>query len=803
MSEAGKEIILSEALVTHMRSTRDRQLLQDALQDKRPLEDLFSFFAAFYLYHYQGVRLLHIDAADELRIEEQEEMIHKERQLLEVEVRQLLGEKQREEVDVARLVSEFVVTLTSELRNMNLAEPEAIEKTIGVLKKYSQMIPRDYSPNQQIDFITEITGWDSIWRDEAYRKASGLKEASLSLRDEMLREHDEEVVETSVLKQGILSVTGSTRFLTELPLTDETPDSNWNKYAEAVISNLGGDSASLKAAADAHNLRLSVLEVLEGDFDTPTSLGEYESRLGQVLGEGLAKVIEENPNSTFLLLGHFLKMDPTEIQASLRTKGIRTPQELSKGLLASDEGREAQAEGIQVTKEELEEVTRSLRTLEKLEHNLEKPVKGLLRSKGLRSSELEKISLSLLTKDRSKLVGIETHVIEELEKKMRVPQPEEVARLLGVRKQVQEGSLSSMGVSSLSDVSTQLIHGETVAGVRLDLVWHLTISFLKNLTRVVETYIRSKQDLLRSKALLKSIYEDTESELRFLREEILIDLLSSRLDEFKMAHPEYQAQEVCSWFHARLSNQDFDLAKSQLAATPSPVFEGIADVTLKLDNLTFDNYAIAYDLMHRFLQRERGEKLAKEELAVDVEREKQRLVESKREGLDPLSFVYTKAHTVFRAIGRTGTGGLGWTATDDAKCANLLSFFVIKNRGKLICAVCGTRPIDKKCSLHGKGQINKSNDIDNIGVFVMRSFSDIKSGLIGSKSEPMTWDEARSIVQREIGHLRRRGKLTSKTDLKALMPGEINYNVGPAIASVIGKYFNESLGYAARSADIA
>jgi hypothetical protein len=803
MSEAGKEIILSEALVTHMRSTRDRQLLHDALQDRRPLEDLFSFFAAFYLYNYQGVRLLHIDASDELRIEEQEEIIHKERQLLEVEVRQLLGEKQREEIDVARLVSEFIVALTSEIRNANLTDTEAIEKAIDILKKYSQMIPRDYSPNQQIDFITEITGWDSIWRDDAYRKASGLKEASLSLRDELLREHDEEVAETSVLKRGILSITGSSQHLTEHPLTEETPDANWRKIAEAAVSNLGGDSTSLEAANKAHNLRLSVLEVLEGDFETPTSLDEYESRLGQVLAEGLAKAIEEDPNNAFLLLGHFLKMDHAEIKSSLRAKGIRTPQELSQGLLASDEGQEVQAEGIQVTKEELEEVTRSLRTLEKLEHNLEKPVKGLLRAKGLRSSELDKISISLLTKDRSKLVGIETHVIEELEKKMRVPQPEEVLRILGIQKQVQDGSLSSMGVSSLSDVSTQLIHGETVAAVKLDLVWHLTISLLKNLTRVVETYIRSKQDLLRSKALLKSIYEDTESELRFLREEILIDLLSSRLNEFKMAHPEYHAQEVCSWFHARLSNQDFDAAKSQLAATPSPVFEGIAGVPLKLDNLTFDNYAIAFDLMHRFLKRERREKLAKEELAVDVEREKQKLLESKRDSLDPLSFVYTKAHTVFRAIGRTGTGGLGWTATDDAKCANLLSFFVTKNRGKLICAACGIRPADKKCSMHGKGQINKSNDIDNIGLFVMRSFSDIKSGLIGVKSEPMTWDDARSIVQREIGHLRRRGKLTSKTDLKALMPGEINYIVGPAIASVIGKYFNESLGYAARRADIA
>ena len=99
--------------------------------------------------------------------------------------------------------------------------------------------------------------------------------------------------------------------------------------------------------------------------------------------------------------------------------------------------------------------------------------------------------------------------------------------------------------------------------------------------------------------------------------------------------------------------------------------------------------------------------------------------------------------------------------------------------------------------------MNDSNDIDNLSWFVMRAITDIKEGLLGAKAEPVSWSDARSIVQKEIATLRRRGKLTSKTNLKAMMPGDINYVVGPAIASVIGNYFNESLEYAARRAGIA
>ncbi|MDF1539146.1 MAG: hypothetical protein P1Q69_09600, partial [Candidatus Thorarchaeota archaeon] len=213
--------------------------------------------------------------------------------------------------------------------------------------------------------------------------------------------------------------------------------------------------------------------------------------------------------------------------------------------------------------------------------------------------------------------------------------------------------------------------------------------------------------------------------------------------------------------------------------------------------------AIAFDLLQRYLVRQRDRRDIRIEIAAESKKAEQKAKDAKLGSLDVLNFVYTKAHTVFRAIGRVGARGLEWSANDDAKCANLLAFFLQQNRGKLICAVCGELVPDKKCKVHGKGHINEANDIDSLAWFVMRSFTDIKVGLVGVKADPMSWDKARSIVQREISNLRRRGKITSKTNLNAMLPGEINYIVGPAIALVIGKYFNESLEYAARRAGIA
>jgi hypothetical protein len=244
-------------------------------------------------------------------------------------------------------------------------------------------------------------------------------------------------------------------------------------------------------------------------------------------------------------------------------------------------------------------------------------------------------------------------------------------------------------------------------------------------------------------------------------------------------------------------------AKTELDGTPSPVFEGVIDTELVTDQLDFDNYAIAYDVMHRFLRTERRKKLAKEELVLEAKLEEQKVADSKKASLDVLTWIYTKSQTVFRAIGRVGVKGLEWNANDDSKCANLLSYYIRTSRDRKICSVCGETPSDNICTTHKATNMIPANDTENLAVFVMRSITDIKQGLIGSTAKPMTLTEARSIIDREIRALRRNGKITGKTNLKKLMPGDINYIIGPAIARIIRKYFNESLEYAARRVDFA
>jgi hypothetical protein len=802
MSEAGKEIILVEALATHMRSSRDRDLLSSILQENRPLEDVLSFFAAFYLYNYQGLRLLSMSDDEQLTIEKKKELSHDERRYLEMEIREILENRLKEETDIERLVSEFALELL-DLSDMESAMSELTLKVVRLIGEYLEKIPRDYSPNSALDFILGITGWRKEWLDELYAKASGLKESSLSLRDELLREHEAEVVETSVLTRLVSKVADIDSYMDGPLIPSDIPDRTLVEIARASIEFLLPRSNSADVSRMAHLSRIELLDWLAEELDSLTTLGALEERMADRISHEITTKQSDSPDNAFEFISRLVSVDEDVVRSGLASKGLRDANTLLEGLRSFTSESAADEAPTQYSAEELEDIERSLRTLEKLEHTLEKPVKGMLRARGLRADELEKVSIDILAKESSQLIAIESQVLEELKKKMRVPSREAFADMLKARELVESGGLKAMGVSSSTDMTVQRRHGEAIAALRMDLVWHLMIGVLKNLARVVETYLRSKQDLLRSKALLISIYQDATTELQFLREEILIDLLSERILEMKRVHPHLDGMMIRAWMHARLSNQYMTAAREELEKTPSPVFEGVIDEPLRIGSLSFDNYSIAFDLMQRFLKRERKAKLAKEELALEAKREEKRLLDKKKREIDVLSFIYTKAHTVFRATGRVGTSGLEWDENDSAKCSNMLSFFVRTNRGRPVCQVCGTAPKDGKCETHGTGQMKDSDDIDNLSVFVMRALSDIKSGLMGPTAEPISWSEARSIVQRQISRLKQKGKITSKMDLKHLMPGEINYVIGPTIASVIAEYFNDSLGYAARRAGIA
>ncbi|MHA1734904.1 MAG: hypothetical protein ACTSV8_00865, partial [Candidatus Thorarchaeota archaeon] len=782
--------------------TRDRQILASIAGDERPLEDLLSFFASFYVYNYQGLRLFSPDS-ESSSPDRKTDLEREERRQLELEIRQLLGNTFREEVDVARLVSEFFVTVCDEL-GPSASMPQPPDRLRDLVVEFLSKISSDYSPNASMDFINAITGWGAEFRHDLYTKASGLKESALTLRDELIREHEEEIIEISTLKRGIVRIRGQLTYLTApLRAEDLSPDV-LDSIVRSAWENICARGQRLAALKIAHEIRMSLLDFVEEYVDTPTTLERMEQELAKKASEVFGQALIDNPGLAYSIISAFVGLPEEDVKAALRQKGLRDPVELGRALMETEyEESVSEQKEPEISKEELENIERSMLMLEKIEKALNGPVKGMLRARGLRAAELEKIGIDLLTKDESTLVGIERQVLAELRKKVRVPPPDEMQRLIDLRARVQSGEIGGLEATSATEMIQRRVQNEAVNSLRLDLVWHLMIGVMTNVARVVETYLRSKHDLLRIRAVLKSIYEETEMELQYLREEILIDLLSLRIYEMKCVHPELDAPTVCAWLHARLSNKSFTAAKDELLSTPSPVYEGIVEASLALDRLEFNNYAIAYDVMHRFLTRQRLAKARREELALEEKRREQEMLLQRRKSLNVLNFIYTKAHTVFRVIGRVGTRGLEWGPSDDMKCANLLAFYIQTNRGRPVCKQCGATPKDGVCPDHGRAYMGVADDIDNLSVFVMRAMSDIKEGLMGSTAEPVPWEKARAIVQREISSLKRQGRITSKTNIRELLPGEINNIIGPRIASLIGKYFNESLQYAARRANLA
>ena len=331
MSEAGKEILLREALASHMRSTRDRQLFHELLKETQPLEDVFSFFAAFYLHSYQGVRLLTPSEEPGAGSEMKDELGEEERRQLELEIRQLFADKQRQEIDVAKIASEFTLRLIDEFAGTSPSQ-DLKGKIIESTKNALNQIPAEYTPNHDIDLVLEVTGWGQKWRNDLYVKASGLKESALSLRDELLREHPSEVPETTVLRMGLENILGRVEYAQGRLIDALIPAKSWESIASAISERFCQPADALKGLRYAHEIRLAMLDALEEEFDIPTTLEGFESRMGHVVTTKAAEILTADPDQALNTISRFLDVSVDDIRAQLRRKGINDQSAIGPGL---------------------------------------------------------------------------------------------------------------------------------------------------------------------------------------------------------------------------------------------------------------------------------------------------------------------------------------------------------------------------------------------------------------------------------------------------------------------------------------
>ncbi|MFW9926858.1 MAG: hypothetical protein ACFFDM_08835, partial [Candidatus Thorarchaeota archaeon] len=362
MSEAGKEILLREALASHMRSTRDRQLFHELLKETQPLQDVFSFFAAFYLHSYQGIRLLTPSDEPGVGSDMKDDLGDEERRQLELEVRQLLSEKQREEIDVAKITSELTLHLIDSLAGIDASSQEIKEKIIQMLKEALGQIPAEYTSNHDIDLVLEITGWADQWRKDLYVKASGLKESAMSLREELLRDHPSEVPETTILKMGIEKIFGRVEYAKGRLLEAVVPVRTWDAIASGIAGRFRKRSEDLKGLRNSHEMRIAMLEVLQAEFETPTTLEEYEKKLGEIVSNRIAEILNTDAETILETLANLLLVSSDDIRAQLRRRGISDPTVIGPGLQSLTIETVTDSSQPVVSKEEMESLERSLKT---------------------------------------------------------------------------------------------------------------------------------------------------------------------------------------------------------------------------------------------------------------------------------------------------------------------------------------------------------------------------------------------------------------------------------------------------------
>ncbi len=792
MREAGKELILIEALPIHIRSSRDRRnLVQFVGSEKFTLNDALLDFAAMYLYHFQGVRLFDISEA-QLNAEEQQKKIEEEKELLRSEIRYLVNNYHIDEIKLAIDEIKILLDIIRVLKSTH-AQNEQMAKIEEILENYLTENANKYPGFLIVDLIGYITGWAKKYRSQLYQKASSLKETSLSLKQEMLRRHEEDVIEIYTFIEVFNRLKFEESMLQD-PLT-------WDKFTnvkddilKSIVEHLERSQYSLDVLEGMYSIKLGIISKVAEYIDKEINFDNIDSLFSRVSRENLLHVFETLHDKTIDAIAALFDISKSEVMMDLRRSGISTASQLFETLKSSGSAQGEVSIELDFV-DDLDVLQRDLRHLAKIRQSLEKKVKPRLLARGLRGDALMQIHIDFLLKPREKLFGIENQVLSELSKIVTIPPPDKLKDMLEIEKKVTE-SLNKLGFSSISELQSAMTSSKVGNKIVLDISYMAISDFLRHLSRVIEVYLKARKDLERVKSVIKWIFEDTISELQPAREEVLTDALNNTTYEFKVVLPYLSALDIASFIWARFSSQSIKSAKEDLMTTPSPVFSGVIDLPLAIDKLDYHNYAIGYDISHRYILQEFKRKTIREDLWLARAEEEKRRLEEKRKRVDILSWIDSRAISVFRA-GRRGVAGLEWTQRDTQKASNLLAYFLINRRGIKMCKECGKTITGDYCPIHGPASVVVANDYENLVYFMSRALTSIRTHL-SQKEQSVSMSEARTIVDRELSRLRQSGRLSSKTNIEELLPGEIEQIVGPAMASLIGKYFNESLNYIRR-----
>lgn len=762
-----------DLIISHFKREADREKIFEIMDKTFTLKELLISTASIHLYHNIGIRVENELDLEKGTVESAKRLELLEKKVLFDEIKVLLKDAFKSEIDmlyrIIKLDNKFIDILANYRKKKTLNEQngKGFEDLDDFIEKELLEIILDYKTYNFYDLIADLIGLTTITKRQILEEAAEFKDLSVELEKKLqMEEKEDKYIELSTLNRIVDKIKKEFEFQSYKELKMEAMPVRMIKkrIMDYKKNQFPVSIPGLNAFKKANELKVKLLEKIEQGLGKEIRYQKFEEEILEFLKGNIIEQLKTNPNDFIYFLQNLSEENFDELMFTLNKKGINNILNF-----------------IDTDRELISSVDENM-----IRYNIEKYDIMLLSDQkknplSLAKKELNKFKYSTIAQTNS---GLNLKVLLEKERdnyeniwdtiEERIDYSYfELKDLMRKKEIIERIFFDELNLTNYSEILFMLKFEKVLSDLVKDIFFQFLSKILRQLGRVIESYLRISNEKALYLLALKKIRGTTASEdwVRIKIEELVIKRIIKRQKELvDIFDAENKAFLINGFILARLTETSLKNAKEKLKNESSPIYEGIKDLKLRKELISPISYCLGFDLIKRLKKYNEQRREEREEVKLEKEREreeKKKEVRKKQEG-STLNWIERR---ITYSLMRVKSQGI--------------------NPNQLYWQEKDNKTATDNIKLHSELE---GNIIDLISEYFLFSIDKINSMTSDVQLRLPSEEKVRKFVENTVENtLRERlGHNPSSKEIKNMLEGE-KYEIAQKISKKIGKFLDKAI----------
>ncbi|MCK4369843.1 MAG: hypothetical protein KAW03_02135 [Candidatus Lokiarchaeota archaeon] len=766
-----------DLIISHFKREADKNKIFELISQKTNFNDLLIATATIHIYHSLGIRVQKLLDMDKFTFDSTKNLEIAEKKILIEEVNSILKNSLNLEVNLLNKIIDLenkFISFLIEVRNEKTQEiqKEQMIKDIEVqIEQELQEIIRNYPPFYFYDLIGDLIGLSNEIKKEILEETAAFKDISVELEKKLeLEEKEDKFIELATLDRLIKKTQTDFEFKSYKELQIEAMPVRMikRKVLDFNLDRFPISIPGLNTFIEANNLKKDLIKKIEDGLKEKIDYDQFELKILNFLKFVLIKKLKKNPNDFIYFLQCINECGFDDIIYTLQKYGVYNILHFFN--VDEDLAEKVKRNMVRYNIKKLDIV--SLNDNKKNLIFVAKKALSQLNFQDLRDIVDESNAtsefglLNLINQDIDKYPNL-SRILEE----KTGTTINNLRQYIRKKQAIDKVFLDELKLKNYSQLLFILEFDEIINELAKDIFFYILSKILRQLSRIIELYLKVSNDRSLYLLALKKIDGTTDSEdwIKIKLEELIIKRLNRRQEELvTVFNANNQPFLVNGFILARLMEISLKEASSELKNKPSPIYEDIAQLKLKSDLISPISYCIGYDIIKRFEKFEEIRKSEVERIIESKEKEKEEKAKKLREEQE-LSTLNWIERRITSSLMRINSPGI--------------------NPNQLYWQEKDTKIATDNIKLHSELRGDPVELISQFFNFAMEKIRNFTSEIKLPDNEKIM-EIVNNIIEKTL--MKRLGKIPTAEQKRNLIDGE-RYEIGNQIAIKIGRLLDKAL----------